>query len=112
MQHFFTLLDDIRTQCETLLSSDTSRFDEDSLEDIVIIQESAQNLQEMLQEISQPHYEKHISIHELRTPLSAIIGFSEIIMDTTVLVGRQHNILQAIHSQGQQLLILINEAYG
>jgi signal transduction histidine kinase len=47
--------------------------------------------------------------HELRTPISAIIGFSDIMTDDDNLEPNQKDLLRRIHGAGDYLLNLINE---
>jgi signal transduction histidine kinase len=48
--------------------------------------------------------------HDLRTPLSSIIGFSELVItDDTKLPRQTRECVEAIHRNGHQLLAMINE---
>ena len=49
--------------------------------------------------------------HELRTPMNAIMGFSQILMShyPDPLTPQQNNIVERIHSNSQNLLTMINE---
>lgn len=49
--------------------------------------------------------------HELRTPLNSIIGFAQILQDTTSgpLLAKQARFVDNIHRSGQYLLTLIND---
>lgn len=47
--------------------------------------------------------------HEMRTPLSSIIGFAEMSMDSDQTMDERISALRTIHSSGQHLLGLIND---
>jgi PAS domain S-box-containing protein len=46
--------------------------------------------------------------HEIRTPLNAVIGFSSLLLNTT-LPPRQHDYVGKIHSAGELLLNIVND---
>ena len=53
-------------------------------------------------------------IHDLRTPLNQIIGYSEMLIEQRAQEQRQHDFvsdLQKIHAAGKQLLTLINDNF-
>jgi signal transduction histidine kinase len=47
--------------------------------------------------------------HELRTPLSSILGFTELMIDRVMAPEKQRDLLQTVHKQGLLLAELINE---
>lgn len=47
--------------------------------------------------------------HEIRTPMNAIIGFSELLNDMSGLSEDQLKYIKAIHTSGQNLLVIIND---
>ncbi len=48
--------------------------------------------------------------HDLRTPLSSIIGFAELLQsDSHLMAGEQNDYVEAIHRNSQSLLALIND---
>jgi signal transduction histidine kinase len=47
--------------------------------------------------------------HELRTPLSSILGFTELMIDRVMAPEKQRGLLQTVHKQGLLLADLINE---
>ncbi len=47
--------------------------------------------------------------HELRTPLNIVIGFSEMLVNSATLTEKQQRWAANIHTNGGQLLVLINE---
>ena len=77
-------------------------------------------LEELVEETSRAHEQASLAnqakslflatmSHELRTPLNAIIGFSELIARDQSLSAKQEDYIRLIHSNGEQLLTLIND---
>ncbi|MGH8046228.1 MAG: PAS domain S-box protein, partial [Chthoniobacterales bacterium] len=46
--------------------------------------------------------------HEIRTPLNSVLGFADLVLDTTLTQG-QRDYLQTIRSSGDALLVLLND---
>lgn len=88
--------------------------------DITVLKENAQRLQQAMEEAQQAREQAveanqaksaflaNVS-HEIRSPMNAILGFSQLIMDDSNLTPLQHENLQIINSSGQHLLTLIDD---
>ncbi len=50
-----------------------------------------------------------IASHDLRNPLSAVRGMSQILLEMKLDESRQQEILQAIHEASNQMLVLVND---
>ena len=46
--------------------------------------------------------------HQLRTPLTSIIGFSELLLEDETLTGQQRDYLQTISEEGRRLSSMLN----
>jgi signal transduction histidine kinase/integral membrane sensor domain MASE1 len=47
--------------------------------------------------------------HELRTPMTSILGFSELLLRREVNATKRHELLDIIHRQTQRLVVIIND---
>jgi signal transduction histidine kinase len=53
---------------------------------------------------------ERIARHDLKTPLTAVIGFSSILLDTAPLAGEEREMLDMIRTAGQRMLRMINRS--
>ena len=90
----------------------------DHLEDVV--EKRTQKLRELVEELQQAKeaadaasHAKSMFLasmsHEFRTPLNAVLGFTQLLLNTTSITPQQHEYLSIINRSGEHLLTLINQ---
>ncbi|PJF23442.1 MAG: hypothetical protein CUN56_00905 [Phototrophicales bacterium] len=96
MDEILATVQQIETHYQTLVASDLDDETAEDVDEIRIGLESIRSQLDAIQDLPVEQYPKSI-VHDLRSPVGAISGFTEIMLDTDPLTDEQEAIVEQIH---------------